>query len=407
MKNILFVIQSNKLFNTGLGGHYYSLLTYANILKYKFNVTILHYSNIGYSLLDEQKIDNVTYIKKKYKIKYCEYYNYADIVIFFSVILKISKLKKQLLKDKKYVISVKPGGVNPKFYYPFFNEIFCFSSENIQWFHKNYLYKNITKLTLLPNRIERIEKNINRLEEFGFIKPQHINILRISRINTNYIESFHKTIKLHDLLEEKGFMVNTVLVGNIKNQVEYKILLKKVENNSNITILTNTKYTNFARELIPAFDIIIGIGRGFMEAVSEKKVVLGLSKSYDFPIIVDQVNYEYFKRYNFSMRNDYFKEKNESELIKILNIIKDLHYRETIQSFLHEKFEVDYNANKILLKFHDIINKKHDSTPRIILFLDYFLSLIFEMIIIPYSILIVHIINVKKNISKYLFKYSR
>jgi len=369
MKTISFIISTKKDSNTGIGGHYYSLMTYLNVLKSSFDLNVLHFNELDKTILDSYDFSGINYYSfNKKKKDYENVVAASSLVVMFGSFYNITNVRKICLVKKIPIISVKPGGASPQRYYPYFDAIICFSSENYNWFKTKYLYKSKTNIILLPNRIEKNEINHNRINNFSFIRKDSINILRISRINKNYYEAFHKTINLHKELLNYGINVNTVLIGLVEDKYVLAKLGKEIEGLDNINILTKPEYTNNAKEFIPLFDIVTGIGRGFMEAAAEKKIVLGFSKNYSIPIIVDSDNYEYFKKVNFSLRSRYKGLEEEEEYNKIINTINNIKSKGKIQNFLFEKFNSDYNAKKISEMFNSIEIYKRDS--QLLIYLD-------------------------------------
>ena len=362
MNTITFIISTKKKSNTSIGGHYYSLITYLNVLKSTFNLNVLHYNELDKTILGNYDFSGINYYTYNKRNK--DYKNVVEgssIVVMFGSFYNITKIRKICLIKKIPIISVKPGGATPKRYYPYFDGIICFSAENYNWFKTKYLYRSKSNIILLQNRIEKIEINHNRINNFKFIRKDSINILRISRINKTFYEAFHKTVNLHKELLKSGVNVNTVLIGIVEDKDVLAKLEKEIDGLDNMNILTNPEHIDNAKEFIPLFDIVTGIGRGFMEAAAERKIVLGFSKNYSIPIVIDKDNYEKFKNVNFSLRSIYSGKNEESELHKIINTINIKTNKLGNQNFLFEMFDRDYNANRIVDTFRTTEIKKNDS----------------------------------------------
>lgn len=345
---ILFVITSSRDSNSGFGGHYYSLLTYVEVLKTYFNIYILHYSEEKESILDQKIGDSPFYIKTNNIDSFdIEKINPSIVIFFGASYIKTYSLKHKLIKLAIPVIGLKPGGKKPK-YYPFYDYIICFSKNDYDWFTNYYTFNKVSNIIYLPNRVLKHPPNNKRIDQLSITSPIQLNLLRVSRINNTYYESFIKTINLHKKLKKNNINVNTVIVGNCEDISILNRLYEIIINIPNITILTDSKYTNNAVELIPLFNVVAGIGRGFMEAVAQNTIVLGFSKSYDIPVLVDKTNYYDFKKNNFSLRVEWIGGTEEEEYLKI---IKTLNKSTDNLNYMYKKFLDDYDAMKIIYVF--------------------------------------------------------
>lgn len=345
---ILFVITSSRDSNSGFGGHYYSLLTYVEVLKTYFNIYILHYSEEKESILDQKIGDSPFYIKTNNIDSFdIEKINPRIVIFFGASYIKTYSLKHKLIKLAIPVIGLKPGGKKPK-YYPFYDYIICFSKNDYDWFTNYYTFNKVSNIIYLPNRVLKHPPNYKRIDQLSITSPTQLNLLRVSRINNTYYESFIKTINLHKKLKKNNINVNTVIVGNCEDISILNRLYEIIINIPNITILTDSKYTNNAVELIPLFNVVAGIGRGFMEAVAQNTIVLGFSKSYDIPVLVDKTNYYDFKKNNFSLRVEWIGGTEEEEYLKI---IKTLNKSTDNLNYMYKKFLDDYDAMKIIYVF--------------------------------------------------------
>lgn len=368
MKNILFVVASTKRDNSGFGGHYYSLLTYIDVLKKKFGITVFHYSELTETILDKRIPADVKYIRKSSSSNIGIKKLKPDLVVFFSLPKYIAlRLKLKVLYYKIPIIGLRAGGPSPRPFFQFFNYIICFSRENLKWFNNNYHFRKYSIAVLMPNRISKVPHNTERLNAFKWFKPNSINILRISRINNAFFPAFEKTINLHKKLLENQIKANTVLIGTPENDGVVKKIKDLIDDHKGVSLLTEAEYTYIAREWIPLFDIITGVGRGFMEAASENKIVLGFSRRHSIPIIVGEHNYECFMDFNFSLRNEWGGDDDDVEFNKILNLISSEKERARIESFLFKKFLDDYDSRKIIEFFEQTTFKPRAPIKAIIL----------------------------------------
>lgn len=245
------------------------------------------------------------------------YFNY-NFINFVSLILKLRKLvlthkidiihcydehsflfmRGVSLLSKKPIILTRCGGSNPLKYYPVVSELVCFSEENLQYFSSKSKYSN---LYLIPNRCSDkdfiTEKSKLELTEAG------VKAISIARIGKQYYLKHSLAIGLLGKEIKKNTPSVLYIVGVIEDESIY-IQLKQEASCKNVKFLTTPQYTQKASRLIPCFDLVIGTGRGCMEAMGYGKAVLLIDGINKIPFLLTMDNFNDCFAKNFSLRVD-------------------------------------------------------------------------------------------------------
>ncbi|MFN6946691.1 MAG: hypothetical protein ACK4ND_17210 [Cytophagaceae bacterium] len=354
--NIIFYFLSTKK-NTGRGGAYYSLLAQKEQLKSLYNTFLIHNSKLNHSTVLDS--DTSLFLKGFFlidfwkiffffiKIKPKVFLSYDQTEVYLRILCRIFKCK---------YFFIKAGGPNMKMVQHFSNVIF-FSKENYE--HSHHI--RCENGYLISNRIHPAYYNHSRLGTLNVLNgyEEYIKILRISRISNVYKEVFIVTINNHLELQKKGIQVLTHIIGfpeDLKLVEELKI---KIENISHILLITEDEFTINACELIPLYDIVIGIGRGFWEGVSYGKFVLGYTKSSSLPVLVNNQNIEEFKKFNCSPRINLSKFENFADNLEVyLEPIK----RKEYINLQYLEFKSNYSSETLGQKFKLIFKESlHES----------------------------------------------
>lgn len=337
----------------GKGGHFHSLNTVANALGSTENV---HVINIGFK--PSEVLD-----KTNYEVTFVGFNGYN----FLSTYLKIKTHLKQLNPDAIHAFDVesfafsrlfskarnqtsflnKCGGPNPKKYFPIPDCLVLFSKENRAYFEANNRYKK-TNLTLIPNRVKPVFIDKARVDSFyeKYGKVEN-SILRIARIGKHYHKSISQAINLVGWLKSKDLNIRLIVLGTIQSKAIHNSILDDIKSKNlenDVIIDTSDLFTHNASELLEVGDVIIGTGRNFMEASSLNKMLLVPYKDSDYPLLVDDNNFEAIFATNFSPRTQVasFNEENNLELIYKLIKAND---RIPSKSWFESYFNVENGVN--------------------------------------------------------------
>ena len=203
------------------------------------------------------------------------------------------------LRFRLPVVITKPGGVNE--YTPRARDVVAFSGENFEDLARRYKGHDV-RLHLIPNRILPVEPDPERIAalraRLGHDRPI---ILRIARFAPEYLTSIRQTAALARDLSASGQPCHAVIVGGAQAPpvaAEVRALA-----GPDVTVLEEPQFTRNAAALLPVADLVVGTGRGFMEAAVQGRILMTTMAGLRYPLLVDESNFEGLFKTNFSPRN--------------------------------------------------------------------------------------------------------
>ncbi len=351
--NIVFLIAT---VGHGKGGHFNSLHTMANELGKLHSVVVL---NLGYQksevlVSENYKVNFVKYngynFLKAYKVasKICKEISPKIIHAFDVESFAFSRLLAKRYKLSSYL--TKCGGPNPKKYYPIPNNLVLFSQENLKFFKDSKRYSS-SNITIIPNRVETIQLDKERIELFKKkYNDDSYKILRISRIGKHYYKSILQGINLLEWLLHRGKNVKFILVGTIQSEEIYQKIVKYIEEkklSKYVIIDTSDVFTKRASGILGVGDMILGTGRNFMEACSLNKTMLVPYKETNFPVLVTEQNFQSIFATNFSPRTvvpNFNENDNLESILELVNSNADFQTKNWFTNY----FDVSVGAQKYL-----------------------------------------------------------
>lgn len=353
MENVGFYYSSKKGVNTGMGGAYYSLLVYKKELETKYDTTVIHYNELDYTVIDKQtnillkKSESFT---ERYKSLESYFKNKPVAVFSFSGMQETILLRWFCYIYNCKYIYVRAGGYNYRLKQYYINCIF-FHNENMQFCKGKYCENTF----LVSNRIDPPilnESRISMFKEKHNLSDKTLKILRVSRVNKSNLPTFIATINQHVELLQKGLDVVSHLIG-FEEDIESGIIIReKIKGIKGIHFFSDEYYTINTKELIPYYDVVIGIGRGFWEAVACNKVVLGFSQNSFLPVLINEENLEVFKEFNFSTR---VKLSSYTTFVDNHTISSSNEKSEEYRALLKQCFVKDYSSESLFTKLEEII----------------------------------------------------
>lgn len=351
--NVVFFITASE---QGRGGHYYSLLKTANEISKHKRVTIVSIGAKSSPVLEQ--------FHGKYK-----HIDYNNIWASLRAVLKFIKKEKagvfHAFDSKSYfyawiasilsrtpIVLTRCGGKNPK-YYPYNDEIIVYSIENLESFKNNKRFKN-SNLNLIPNRVDNEEQNHQKIEKIKkHLKSSALTILRVARISDTYKKSILQSIKLTQMLNERGVPAQLIIIGYIQKKETFNELIKHASDE--ILFFTESEYTINASSLIDVADFVVGTGRGFMEAALLGKVMLAPNANLNIPVLVHKDKVSDVFRLNFSPR--YHELTPEEDVFTEILEACELYQTKGRQANLIEFAQENFSAENIYKKHLPIYNK--------------------------------------------------
>jgi hypothetical protein len=183
-------------------------------------------------------------------------------------------------------------------------------------------------------------------------------ILKISRFNEYYDLTFTQSINLLNKLNQYSCDYVLIFIGKIQSQ-EFYDKIKSSCKLLPVLFITDKYFTNNSSRLIDCGDIIVGTGRGAMEACSLNKIVFCPVSNYHLPIYLNDKSFENLSYFNFSERTiineDLINHENN-------NVFGHIHSNFNSFSLFEKYFSIDHVKNKYfdIYKNAKFIKKKHN-----------------------------------------------
>lgn len=342
----------------GKGGHYYSLLETARQLAKHEDVKIISigsnsspvlslyegtYNHIVQRVLGLTIIEVTKYIKRE-----------KPSIIHAFDIESFLFARLASLFTKTPVVLTRCGGANPTRYYPYNDEIILYSKENQDFLEKKRKYSKVN-FSLIPNRVNIKYQDDKRIQELStLLRKDFLTMLRIARISSAYEKSILQSILLVNKLNEASCKVQLVIVGIIQDDSVYENIIKY--ESENVIFVTNERYTINSSQLIDIADIVVGTGRGFMEAALLNKIMLASNSNLDIPILITKERVLNVFSKNFSQR--YVADINTDDaFLELTKLIKYELVQECNEHSLLDFANNNFSADKIYEK-HIIVYKR-------------------------------------------------
>ncbi len=352
---ILLIVSCFKNYNSGKGGHYYSLRTTFEELKRngKF-VSIVNVGNKNISVLEG--IDNYFFFGGNI-LKLFRFFFYRldfDYIHFFD---KPSAFWGFLvsLYFKKPIIGTKCGGAPVKKWYPFVGSLVLYTKEDMNYFESKSKFNRTNKF-FIPNRVSVIHNDfdrLNALKEKISWSEDYKYFLRIARISLMNSHSIISTIELVKKLREENYPVKFIIIGVIEDVNLFNTLLNEYSSKELGDFVTNTEFVHNSNELIEIADFVIGSGRSLMEAAFFKKPIYYPSLESNFPNLLLESNFDSAFSKNFSVRSP--RTQNESKVLYLTKkMLEDNLFYLKVSNFSSFVFEKYFDIRKINLRLMEV-----------------------------------------------------
>jgi glycosyltransferase involved in cell wall biosynthesis len=255
------------------------------------------------------------------------------------------------LKKHVFVLN-KCGGPNP-ILYPQLENLVVFSKENLAWFESQPKFKD-ANIRLIPNRVSPLTAK----SDPDCPKAQGcFTIVKVNRINSVYENDVLDSIRLVEYLKKHGCSIKLIIIGVVEDAIVYDGLRTKTKAGMlPVTFLTKDKYTQNASDYLYLADAVIGTGRGFMEAASLGIPLLTPVCNYEYPLLVDETNFEGLFETNFSPRNRASQSDISDNLLKVQRLITDTDYYQAQKDFSVSIFKRHFNVQGTASSYLELYN---------------------------------------------------
>jgi len=353
--NILYLISC---FGHGRGGHFYSLKTISDEMSKAHKVWI---SSVGTStspifcdyknyyplkskIPSPGMISDLIHLVKQKNINII--HSFDDISYFFARI--VSRLTN--IPD----LLTKCGGPSPKHFYPKAGNLILFSTEDMRYFKKSTKHR-AANLYHIPNRVTAAEQDWSAIQKIREgLRSDATIILRIARFCKLHKKSIVDSIRLVNRLVKDGLNVQLIIIGSKDQRVYNELLSYESEN---ILIFTDDYYTVNASRLIGVAGIVVGTGRGAMEAAIQDRVLLSPVNGLSFPVLVTEKNIDSFLAYNFSARTQIRNISEEEEYENVKKAIDNNANFLNAQRFVRQCSRENFDVSVVRQKYENIYLK--------------------------------------------------
>lgn len=223
------------------------------------------------------------------------------------------------------MIFTKCGGPAPGRYFPWHGDLIVYSREDVAWFSGNPKYAD-TRIHHLPNRLAPFDCDPALVDALRAQLETGVPILlRIARFCGHYEKSMAQGIALVKRLNAEGVACQFAIVGTVQDQESYARIAAQA--NEHVHFFTEPRFTADAKALLDAADLVIGTGRGFMEAASRSRILLTPLADGEIPLLVTRDAFESVFATNFSPRNRVDGYDEEANYARIKRALTDPDYR--------------------------------------------------------------------------------
>jgi hypothetical protein len=240
-------------------------------------------------------------------------------------------------------LMTKCGGPNPVGYYPSVRDIVVFSRENVRFFEAGDRKQRVHHL---PHRVRRPRQDKYKVRELrSLFRPDSTIVLRICRVGSTYEQSILQGGILVRQLRSAGVDSDLLVVGIHDGESDTRSIESAVADVA--TFVSDDHFTCKAAEIIDAGDIVIGTGRGLMEAAAVGKPLLAPLRDSDCPALVDEDSFEALFDFNFSERSSLPNFDADQNLRRILHVATNKDAREQAGAFASNMFEQHFNIDRM------------------------------------------------------------
>lgn len=309
---ILFVIG----YPLSQGGHINSVITFSKYLIKK-DIAVAILSANGGKVPEFKNIGGVFYSNEN-RSKFISFFKILKVVFEFKPSIVIfcdyAALKQYILfclftfKKNAFIIA---GGEVPSYKLPPFRLIIVFSRELLETLKSKYSER---KFFLIK---ERIDTDFFKFKERSNSK-KHLKIFMSMRIDSSKKKWLDNIFNLVNELNSNSFTLRIAGFGNMFKEYSKKVNQSKLKNS--IQLLGRIDDSKLLREEYYNADIVIGHGRGILEAMSCGRPVIILGENGELELVTNNM-IDMAEYYNFSGRHFRQYEQRNYSLKEVLNSV--------------------------------------------------------------------------------------
>lgn len=315
----------------GIGGHYYSLQTIqkempgSRVVVIGYTPPEVYYQNCLFLDLNKLGLLEVLNSASAYSGELEVLHAFDEHSYFFARIISFFKRKK--------IVLTKCGGKIAGYHPQAEDEVF-FTQEDADF----YSYRKGARHWVLPNRVSIASLKNRECEVFFEQKSDKVNFLCVARVGGKYKSKILGAIDLVGSLVSKRVDCHLSIIGvpesqSVVDQVRRYVVASNLE--VNVSLFLTENFTRDSSRFIHGADIVVGTGRGAMEAMCLGVPTICLVGRDKVPVLVRESNFDRFIYKNFSERVA-FDVCPYEESDKIFELIKNSDMRERLRAFYDE-----------------------------------------------------------------------
>ena len=250
------------------------------------------------------------------------------------------------------LLLTKCGGPNPApraypwSYYPRVPRLVVFSRENEQYFKGRREFAG-TRVWRIPNRIGAVQTDPAKVAQLrARLDPARPVLLRIGRFSPSYGRTAEMSIRLVRRLVADGIPVQAAFLGAVQNEAAVQAIVDRL--GSHGAVISDPGLVAQASAVLDAGDLVVGTGRGLMEAAARGRILLLPARSGQLPALVDESNWEEFFDANFSERSRVAAWDEERNYANIRRALTDPEYRGRLAAFGRKLYEDQFALERVL-----------------------------------------------------------
>lgn len=227
-------------------------------------------------------------------------------------------LKSLSDKRKVPIVLTKCGGnPAPKWKYPSCRHMTLFSVEDLVNFKSQARFQK-SSFHLIPNRVKAPVQDQALIAQLKAKYSGGFDFLRISRFARLHEHSLMQSVDLVKYLRAQGIHKRLLILGGVEDEEVYNKVKASLEDG--MFLETEEAFCKEASKIIEVADIVIGSGRGLMEAAALGKVLLAPNKNLTLPVLVEEKSFDNLFHHNFSGRTKFdaqYAAENERNLVAL------------------------------------------------------------------------------------------
>lgn len=242
-----------------------------------------------------------------------------------------------------------PAGRFPYSFYPKIPHLVVFSRENERFFMGRHSFRK-TRIWRIPQRTNEVPSDPVKVAALrARLDPARLVLLRVGRISPTYGKTAEMSIRLVERLQQDGLPVQLVFLGIIQDPRAEAAILASMGDRG--LIVSEADLVARASLVLDAADVVVGTGRGLMEAAARGRILLVPARTGQLPALIDESNWHDIFDANFSERSEIVPWDEELNYRKIKMALLDPEYRRSLSGFSRQLYEDQFSLQRALPQY--------------------------------------------------------